>query len=162
MVRRLKIASIREDNNDPCPFGLPIPFGCKYAGKHIENMAPFEMMGKDISEDEEIAISDANTRLLAWNLLRTSEQPIQCPYVGHLIEDKEVVECNYEDSAPGEGAGKAIMPAPFYAQLFNNSLNGLRTTPLGYYSDYNINQNLFNGSFSLMGNWLKKMIEKIG
>ena len=162
MKVRLKVASVRKDSDTGCPFGLPIPFGCKCAGKTIDNMAPFEIMGPNVSEDEKESISEANSRLLAWSLLRTAEPPEQCPYVGKIIEDKDAVQCNYNDTAPKAGAGQALTSAPFYPQVFNSSMNGLYTFPIGFYSDYGVTRNLFMGSFSLMGNWLRNMIQKIG
>jgi hypothetical protein len=159
------IASIRKDGENPCPFGLPIPFGCSCAGKHIENMAPLDVMEKATNEEKEM-ISKANTKLLAWNLLRTSEKPNQCLYVGHLLEDKDVVECNYDDTAPGEGAGKMMTAAPFYSKQFSGIVNGLYTYPIGYYSDYNISRNLYYGAYSLQGssdreNLIKFAIEEV-
>ena len=52
MKRHLKIAEIRKNDENQCPFGLPIPFGCQNAGDYVNQMAPFEVMGKEVSEDE--------------------------------------------------------------------------------------------------------------
>jgi hypothetical protein len=151
MKRHLKLAEIRKNDDDPCPFGLPIPFGCKCAGKNVDNMAPMNIMGDDSSDNEKKMIGDANTKLLAWNLLRSSEQPTQCPYVGHILEKQDVVECNYNDSAPGEGSAQALQAAPFYSKVFNGGINGLFTYPVGYYTDYNLSRNLYYGTYSLQG-----------
>lgn len=151
MKRHLKLAEIRKNDDDPCPFGLPIPFGCQCAGSHIEKMAPLDVMGKDSSDEEKQSISGANTKLLAWNLLRTSEKPQICPYAGHIMEKQNVTECNYNDSAPGEGAGQVLQAAPFYSKMFGGVINGLYTYPLGYYSDYNVSRNLYYGTYSLQG-----------
>lgn len=151
MKRHLKLAEIRKNDNEPCPFGLPIPFGCKCAGSNIEKMAPLDVMGKDTSEDEQKMIGTANTKLLAWNLLRSTERPTQCPYAGHILEDKDAVECNYEDTAPGEGSAQALQAAPFYSKMFSGVINGLYTYPVGYYSDYNVSRNLYFGTYSLQG-----------
>ena len=150
-MRRLKIAEIRKNDEEPCPLGLPIPFGCKCAGKHVEKMSPINVLGKDASEEERQAIGAANTKLLAWNILRSTEQPLQCEYVGHLMEDRNAVECNFEDSAPGQGSGQALMTAPFYSKIFSGVINGLYSYPVGYYSDYNISRNLYMGIYSIQG-----------
>ena len=161
MKLRLKLADIRKDTQEnSCPFGLPIPFGCQYASKHVDRMAPLDIMDK-ISEEEKQMISNANTKLLAWDLLRSSEKPAVCKYAGHIFEDKDAVECNYNDSAPGEGPGQALVAAPFYSKIFNTAVNGLYTYPLGYYSDYNISRNLFFGTYSLSGSWCFEMINKV-
>jgi hypothetical protein len=150
MKKHLKLAEIRKNNDTPCPFGLPIPFGCKYAGKYIERMAPFKVMDNP-SQEEEQMIGAANTKLLAWGLLRDSEKPSHCPYVGHIMEEHNAVECNYEDTAPGQGPAQALMAAPFYSKIFSGVLNGLYTYPVGYYSDYNVSRNLYFGTYSLQG-----------
>lgn len=158
----LKIAEIRKDDHEPCPFGLPIPFGCKHAGSHISKMAPLEIMGKDVTDDEKRMIGAANTKLLAWELLRSNEKISQCPYAGHIIDSKDAVECNYDDTAPGQGPGQALMAAPFYSKIFSGVINGLYTYPLGFYSDYNISRNLYFGTYSLQGNYVHYLINKIG
>lgn len=152
MKRHLKLAEIRKNDEDPCPFGLPIPFGCQCAGRNVERMAPLDVMGKDSSKDEKKSISGANTKLLAWNILRSTEKPQQCPYAGHIMEAQDVVECNYDDSAPGEGGGQALQAAPFYSKIFNGiGANGLYTYPVGFYSDYNVSRNMYYGTYSLQG-----------
>lgn len=161
MKKRLKIASIRKNEDEACPFGLPIPFGCKCSGKFVERMAPVDIMGDDSTEDEKEAIGKANTNLLAWNLLRDPEEPVQCPYVGHLLEKYDGVECNYDDTTPGEGPGQALTAAPFYSKIFSGMINGLYTYPIGYYSDYNVSRNLYYGVYSLMGS-LINIIKRIG
>ena len=161
MTKRLKLADIRKNDDVPCPFGLPIPFGCKYAGKNIQRMAPFDVMGKEASEDEKKAIGGANTKLLAWGLLRSSEKPCQCPYAGHLMEERDAVECNFDDSAPGQGPGQALMAAPFYSKIFSGALNGLYTYPAGFYSDYNVSRNLYFGTVSLQGSFIGYILKKM-
>lgn len=161
MKRHLKLAEIRKNNDTSCPLGLPIPFGCQCAGKNVERMAPLDIMGEDSSDDEKKMIGGANTKLLAWNLLRSSEKPTQCPYAGHILEDNNAVECNYNDSAPGEGSSQALQAAPFYSKIFNGSINGLFTYPVGYYTDYNMSRNLYFGTYSLIGNLIRN-IDKFG
>lgn len=151
MKTRLKLAEIRKNKDNPCPFGLPIPFGCQHAGNHVERMAPVDVMGEDVTEEEGKAIGAANTKLLAWNLLRSQEKPCRCKYAGKLMEDRDMVECNFDDSAPGEGPAQALMAAPFYSKIFSGVLNGLYTYPVGFYSDYNVSRNLYFGTYSLQG-----------
>ena len=155
------MAEIRRDAEDACPFGLPIPFGCKHAGKNIKNMSPIDIMGKDSSDDEKNAIGAANTKLLAWNLLRSSEKPSQCQYVGHLLEKQGAVECNYNDSAPGQGSGQALQAAPFYSKMLSGIINGLYSYPVGYFGDYNISRNQYFGTYSIQGENRQELIRVI-
>lgn len=156
---RLKLAEIRKNTDSPCPFGLPIPFGCMYAGSNVERMAPLDVMGEDSSEEERVQIGSANTKLLAWNLLRTADKPSNCMYAGHILKEKEAVECNYDDSAPGQGSVQALNTPPFYSKVFTDSINGLYTYPVGFYSDYNVSRNLYFGTYSLQGAAIAKFIK---
>jgi len=161
--KRLKLASIRDNENSPCPFGLPISFGCKCAGEHIRKMAPVDIMGDGSSIDEEEAVGKANTRLLAWNLLNSTEKPTKCLYAEKIMdsqEDHNTVACNYDDSAPGSTSQSLVAP-PFYSKIFNGGLNGLYTYPVGYYSDYNVSRNMYYGNYSLMGRFIE-FIQKVG
>ena len=162
---RLKMAEIRTNEDAACPYGLPIPFGCKNAGRHTQKMAPFSVMGKDVSADEKEMIGQANTKLLAWSLLRDGEPPAQCKYVGHLLGDRDMVECNFDDSAPGQGPGQPLLTAPFYSKMFSGVINGLNTYPAGYYSDYDVSRNMYLGNYSLQGaerkDFLKMAAEEI-
>jgi hypothetical protein len=148
---KIKIAEIRKNDTNPCPFGLPIPFGCKCSGNCIKNMSPLNAMGKDVSDYESKMIGEANTKLLAWNLLRSTIEPIKCIYAGNLLNTHDAVECNFNDSAPGQDATDALMTAPFYTKIFNSSIQGLYTFPVGLYSDYNVSRNLWFGSMSFQG-----------
>ena len=161
MKRHLKLAEIRKNEESPCPFGLPIPFGCQNAGGHVEQMAPFEVMGKEVSEDEKEMLAAANTKLLSWNLLRSSDKPSPCKYAGHILESNNAVECNHDDSAPGQGPAQPLMPAPYYSKMFNGIITGLTTYPAGYLSDYNVSRNMYFGTYSLSGAFIG-ITNKIG
>jgi hypothetical protein len=161
MKKRIKLAVIRKNESDPCPFGLPIPFACKHAGNMIEKLAPLDVMD-DATEEEGQRIADANVRMLGWLLMKSTEQPCQCPYAAKIFKDKEAVECNYYDTAPGQDQKAALMAAPFYSQIFSGlGLNGLFTYPIGYYADYNISRNLFYGIFSLQGAERREVLKKL-
>jgi hypothetical protein len=156
MKRHLKMAEIRKNDEGRCPFGLPITFGCKNAGNYVEQMAPFDVMGKDVSEDEKEILAAANTKLL-----KHSDKPSPCKYVGHILDKNNAVECNYDDTAPGQGPAQPLLPAPYYAKMFNGIITGLTTFPAGYLSDYNVSRNLYFGTYSLSGSFIG-IISKIG
>lgn len=158
---RLKLAEIRKNDEDPCPFGLPITFGCKNAGNYVDQMAPFDVMGKDVSEDEREILAAANTKLLAWNLLRSSDKPLPCKFVGHILDKNGAVECNHDDTAPGQGPAQPLLPAPYYSKMFNNVITGLTTYPAGYLADYNVSRNAYFGIYSLQAGFVG-IVSKIG
>jgi hypothetical protein len=118
-------------------------------------------MGDDSTEDEEKKIGKANTQLLAWRMLESSYEACKCEYAAKVIDSKEAVECNYEDSAPGEDQKGALMATPFYSKVFNGvGLTGLLTYPIGYYTDMNTSRNAYYGNFSLQGSEEESPIEK--
>jgi hypothetical protein len=161
MKRHLKIAEVRKNEENKCPFGLPIPFACKNAGDYVDQMAPFGVMGKEASEDEKEMLAAANAKLLAWNLLRSSDEPSPCKYAGHILEHNDAVECNHDDTAPGQGPAQPLMPSPYYSKMFNGIITGLTTYPAGYLSDYNVTRNLYFGTYSLQGSYIIDIIRKI-
>lgn len=141
--RIVKLAVIRSDKQDPCPFGLSIPFGCKNAGDTITKMAPLNLIS-DASPAETEAIAKANSNLLMW------KAPMErCKYAGKLIDNKDVVECNWDENTMGTQEGGALMGSPFYYRHFSGTgLDGLYSYPLGYYTDNSIDRGLYYGSYS--------------
>lgn len=154
-----KSAEIRTNTESQCPFGLPIPFGCKHAGNCVSKMAPTSILGKETSEYQIKNIGNANTKLLATNLLNSTVQPKPCTYAGKVLDQNNAVECSYNDNNPEEHVTKALTSSPFYPSLFNTSIQGLFTVPLGLYSDYNISRNLWFGSMSLQGSEKQDLIK---
>jgi hypothetical protein len=161
MKRHLKIAEVRKNEENKCPFGLPIPFACKNAGNYVDQMAPFGVMGKEVSEDEKEMLAAANIKLLAWNLLRSSDKPSPCRYAGHILEHNDAVECNHDDTAPGQGPAQPLMPSPYYSKMFNGIITGLTTYPAGYMSDFNVSRNMYFGVYSTQGGYIIDIIRKI-
>lgn len=147
--KRLKIAIVRKNDADQCPFGLSIPFGCKHAGGVIDNMAPTSVLGEDASEEDKAKIARANKRLMTLRLTQTAEKPCKCKYASNTIDGKDAVICNYEDTAPGVPPAP-ILGSPFYSRVMSGiGLDGLYTYPIGYYADYNVSRNLFYGIYSI-------------
>jgi len=160
MKIRLKIADIRKDDETKCPFGLPIPFSCGCAGEIIDQLAPLGIMGRDSTSAEKEAITDANVRVLAWRLMNNNEVTVRCRYAGHILEEQDAVECNYDDTAPGVVPSN-VVGNPTYSQVFmGTAINGLYTFPIGYYADYNTSRNLFYGIYSLQGSMQKQLVSE--
>ena len=160
-MKRVKLAVIRDNDSDPCPFGLPVPFGCQHVGNIIEKLAPLDVM-EEATEEEQKRIADANVRMMAWLLMKSAEETGKCPYAAKIFKDQEASECNYYDTAPGQDQKAALLAAPFYSQIFSGvGLNGMYSYPIGYYADYNISRNLFFGIFSLQGSEMRRKFTKI-
>ncbi len=142
----VRLAIIRTNTEDSCPFGLNVPYGCRNAGDLINKMAPLNSLG-DASKEEKEAIAKANNRLFMWH-----NPGEHCVYAGKLFPDRPVVECNWNSNAPGI-TEKGIVGAPFYSKVYNNiGLDGLTSYPLGYYGDHDISRNMYYGLYSLQGN----------
>ncbi len=147
-----KFAAIRKNDSAPCPYGLPIPFACKCAGSCIDRMAPVVLIGKNPSEQETKRIGEANVRLLSACVMSDTKEPQPCRYAAKIFEAQNGVECNYEDTAPGQSNRSIAQPAPAYSQLFSGvGLNGLYSYPIGYYADYDLSRNNFYSLMSLQG-----------
>jgi len=147
----VRLAVVRKDDADPCPFGLSIPFGCKHAGDIIDKLAPLKVVGEDGTSEDRGRVIKANKKLFTWRLMNSAEKPVQCKYASNVVKEKDAVVCNYEDAAPGIGP-TPFLGSPFYSRVMSGiALDGLYSYPIGYYADYNISRNLFYGNMSLQG-----------
>lgn len=149
MTKKIKkLAVIRSNKQDTCPFGLPIPFGCRKVGELITRMADVDVLGEDASEEEREAIAQANRRLLMW--LLSEEKCGECKYAGKLFKDKDVVECNWDTDVSGEHERGALLGSPFYYKHFSGmGLDGLYSYPLGFYTDNSIDRGMYYGMYSI-------------
>lgn len=147
-----KCAFIRSDKNGlkSCPFGLPIKEGCKCAGDSVSHMCPLQF----ISEDKRDQVEKANLRVYIY--YKTGDR---CLYANDIMKEQDVVNCDFGDSAAGMG-DVAFSGSPLYAQTFSGQgLSGLYAFPLGFYADNNQSRNLFQGLFSLVGNFDTNLIK---
>ena len=152
-----KLAIIRENESDPCPFGLKIPFACKNVGQCIQKRAPLSAAGKDADEEDLENIARANNRVMLMDSVGE-----QCSYAGTVFDDKKIrsVECNYGSNAPGI-TNTGLAASPFYSRVFDNvAYDGLYSFPQGWYSDQNISRNEYYSLYSLQGSE-KENSEKI-
>lgn len=144
----VKLAVIRENDTTPCPFGLNISFACNTVGELIYKMAPLDILGEDLSDEEKKQIAKANERLFLWKAPQE-----RCPYAGKLFPKNEsVVECNWGSNAPGVEEKGALVGSPFYYKNFSGvGLDGLYTFPLGFYADTALERGLYYGSQGFTG-----------
>ena len=148
----VKLAVIRTDDEEKCPFGLPIPEACHMAGNAVDRMAPVDALGGNPSAEEKAKIAQANIRVWAWGIVDSAEEPAPCKYADKLFDGKKAVECSYGDTAAGEHSTSTLIASPFYSQIFSAiGMEGLYSYPLGYYADYNTSRNAYYGIYSLQG-----------
>jgi hypothetical protein len=144
----VKLAIIRNNEDQPCPFGLDITHACLKAGELVQNMAPIEILGSNPEEDEIEQLKAANRRLFDLKKPNTN-----CIYANKIFKDKNAVECGFKfGSSDGNSNDSVPFPAPFYAKNYDNSaFDNMSTFPIGYYADYDLSRNLYYGLYSLQG-----------
>jgi hypothetical protein len=157
-----KLAVIRDNKDESCPFGLPISWACSNIGGFIHKMALLDVMGSDSTPEEKKQIAAANQKLMSWALMMGGEQPKRCFYAGMLFPEKpDKVECNFGDTAAGIDEKNVLLGSPFYSKIFSGiGLDGMYSYPLGFYADKNISRNLFYGIYSIQGSNKYELIKK--
>lgn len=144
--KHVKLAVIRDNEADMCPFALNVPWACHHAGEHVQRMMPIDKL-QDAEEKE--AFAKANNRLLTWSLMQETTEPQRCFYLAKAFPDKDKVDCSYGDTAAGVQQSGSLLGSPMYAKHFTGvGLDGLYSIPLAYYSDGNISRNLFMSLYS--------------
>lgn len=138
--------TIRQNDGDRCPFGLPIPQACENVGPAIERMAP---------ENDSEKIGKANRIVYVYH--KTCEK---CPYADKILKKFGKVDCDFGDTGEGEKS-VPLAGSPVYPNTFGSGIQGLYGYPLGWYSDSNQSRNMFFGLFSLLGGQKPEHIIKL-
>jgi hypothetical protein len=150
-----KLAVIRNNIDDVCPFGLQIPFACKTAGKVIKKMAPIELLGDEASDEDVEQLIRAN-----MDLLVLEAEDCKCFFADAIIDKTSSVNCSFDTSSAGIPT-QGLEPSRFYSKVYENiAYDGLYSYPMGYYGDNNISQNVYYGIYSLQGSEDRPEIEK--
>jgi len=137
-----KVAIIRSDESDTCPFGLDIPHSCNNAGNLVIRMG---ILSNDMDSEDISDMKKANRHLLRWKCPKE-----RCIYAGKLFKNKDVVECNLGANDEGSIQRGAIVGSPFYYKMYSGiGLDGLYSYPLGYYADNSIDRGMYYGMYSL-------------
>ena len=146
-----RLATIRQDSADPCPFGLPIKLACQHAGESIYRMVPLESIPKEKQEKYKAA----NRKVYIHH--NTGER---CPFADKIVEEKNIVNCDYGDSAEGI-SDTPLRPSPFYSRVFQGlGQTGMFSYPNNFYWDNTDAQQLFNGIFSMYASTGEVLIQK--
>lgn len=133
--KKIKLAVLRQPEINPCPFGLPIPFGCLKAGESVRQMIPMAL-----SQQPSIEVSQ-NLQILNWE-----SDGNHCLYAKDIIEQKQTVNCTMEIPESTD----AIIGSPFYYKPFAGmGFDGHTSVPLGYYTDTSIDRGMYYGMYSM-------------
>lgn len=156
MAKKIKKLAVIRNKDEPCPFGLKIPYACKKVGEIITKMAPIDVLGDDADEDEIRALVKANHQLMLMEA-----DGCKCPYSDGIFEEKKAVNCNFGSNTQGIPQSN-LEPSKFYSKVYDNvAYDGLYSYPMGWYGDNNISRNLYYGAYSLQGSEDKKEIQKV-
>ena len=130
MNNKIKLAVIRTNSSDVCPFGLDITEACLHAGKSVMNMQ------KGNAED--------NNEI--YNKFIKDNRNNKCIYAQNILNNFNSVDCNFGEPNLGTDINKGLGETP--ARLFYGGINGLQTYPPGVLSDrYDISRNLYYGTY---------------
>jgi len=144
----VKLAVIRKNHEDGCPFGLDIPMGCEAAGQWIDRLAPLDAL-PDLTEEEKTQVKDQNLRLVVWGIMQSG--PASCRYAGQLLPQFNGVQCTYGSTVPGEKGNVPLRGTPYFARIMSGiGLDSLYNVPMGFYSD-NTMRNGYYAQYSLQG-----------
>lgn len=152
--KKIKTAFIRTDKSGEkqgCPFGLPIATACKNAGSSVSRMCPLDIIE---GEEKEKKVKKANQRIYLY-----FKEDCRCSYAKNIMENKEVVNCDFGDTGQGMGI-PAFSGSPIYPQAFAGVTGGVSAFPLGFYADNSESRNLFQGLFSLVGKTSFDIVKK--
>ena len=137
MKKIVKLAIIRENEEDGCPYGLNIPDACKTVGKLIDQMIPLE----SVAEDEREVTAESNNRIFIYD---NGQTRCKCKYANYLFKNK--VECNFGDFAAGKGHIDTT-GSPMIGSYLGGSFYSV---PLGFYNQSLVDvwDNFMNRTFA--------------
>lgn len=126
-LRKKISASLRSDSRPDtpkCPFGLPIPRACKYAGEIVQDMSPRKVEHRQ------------NRKL--YNKDRTHTA---CPYALQVLDNQEAVRCSFGSINSSVPLWDQYRGSPLYPKLWQgfNIPDILMNRNYYTYHDFNYN-----------------------
>lgn len=139
MKKLRKLAVIRDNEDSPCPFGLPIVQACFTAGDSVDDM-------------EIVTDTQAEKPTIEHNLaiLNKNVEQKKCKYAAHLFKNKEhSVDCDFGDTAAGLSQDVSFLGSPYYTQIDKGvGIGGLSNYPVTYQTDGSeYRSNLYYGMY---------------
>jgi len=143
MKKIRKLAIIRDNENSPCPFGLPITVACHSVGNAVDKM---QVLNFDAP--------DSQIKLENQKIWQDNIENKKCKYAAHLFKNKtKVVDCDFGDTAAGLSQDGIFTALPYYNDLFEGlGMSGLLTYPPAGDGDMPQIRNLYYG----MQGWAHK------
>lgn len=104
-----KLAIIRDNDNNKCPYNLDVIGACSVVGDAVLTMKPIEL-----ANDDEVEDVKKNNQLIYM----TKQTGERCPFANEIMKQFDKVDCSYGDSAAGEHGGGHIPASPLYPRTF--------------------------------------------
>lgn len=126
----VKLAIVRENSTNKCPFGLDITDSCKCVGKLVNNMTsiiPQDNEQQKLTTSEIETLKDSNNRILMF----AEEKAEQCKYANFIFEDRNMVECSFGDNGSGVGTINNLNSPGTLHQYLGV---GFYSVPIGFYN----------------------------
>ena len=112
-MKKVKLAIIRgKEVNGGCPFSLDISAACSSVGGAIDQMTPTQGL-KDGGK------TAANNKVI----YHTQKNGEQCKYAAQIIEEKNVVNCDFGDTGEGQGDTGYLPGSPLYISNWISNTN---------------------------------------
>jgi hypothetical protein len=126
-----------------CPFGLDIPEGCRCAGSAVNMMTQVD----NLKGDDAIMAVDEN-----YDIMLSIEEPDSCIHADVIIDEKEIVECKFDEDRKMAPAGTmGLNGSPHYPHIFSGNAPKVDSAfPVKNYVDDNYNNNAYYGLFSYL------------
>lgn len=141
-----KLAVLRMNDSEPCPFGLEIPVACHRAGDTTLKMAPLEVLGDQATEEEIIKLIQSNQKLM-----EKTTNNLPCYFANQMVKNN-AVDCTFGQPNAGDMGGGALRPSNYYAKPFSGTgTDGLYSFPRGYYSETSLDRASYYGPYSIEG-----------
>jgi hypothetical protein len=111
----------------------------------ISNMVPLDYAEDD--EQKRILLEDNLEEMLL------AETPEKCPFADRIYDDKDAVDCKFDENQKSAPAGSAgLNGSPMYPHIMiGNMPKAQYGYPINYYSDDNENTDVYYGIYSLIG-----------
>jgi hypothetical protein len=100
-----------------CPFGLNVPFGCRRIGgladKRFSAAEVMTPISYGDTEEERRGIVEGNL-----DVALMIEEPIVCPFADTIFDEKESVDCKYDENLSDIPAGTTgLSGSPSYPHI---------------------------------------------
>ncbi len=153
MKKIVKLAVIRSNSEDRCPYGLDISGACQSVGKTIQSMLP-AYFPKDDPQSPKLEPKEIEQRVKTnQEIFLWQAEGQSCPYAGKIMDlegKEEKIDCKWGEEGIGFGSGSGVIGSPYFYRHFSGiGLDGLYSIPLGYYSFNDLSRSTYQNFYGV-------------